>query len=136
MFDHLNGFAEGRATAPRCERCGAPNAGVVELGYLLCAGFHPFAGVYRWNCSKACLCEKHALWAFLRCCAATALFGFWGLPGMGFAPIRMWRNVSSLRHAFPSTALFAVTVYFGVLLTPIVLVASCVLWIIQIRNDF
>jgi hypothetical protein len=86
-------------------------------------GFYPFFGAYRWEPRRLYLCRTHALRACTLCNLATALVGNLGFPGFFVAPIRVWKNLSSIRAAFPvSTHIVTLQVLTAILL-PLFVVA-------------
>jgi hypothetical protein len=106
-----------------CEKCGSSQAALVELGTFYCLGFYPFFGAYRWEPRRLYLCRTHALRACTLCNLATALVGNLGFPGFFVAPIRVWKNLSSIRGAFPvSTHIVTLQVLTAILL-PLFVVA-------------
>lgn len=115
-----------------CEICGHKPGRDVELGWFLCLGLLPVAGLYYWRPVRRFLCVGHASRMCLANNLRTGLVGFLGFPGILVAPYRLWRNVKQLNAAFGSSASRSM-LHLMAGLVPALAVIGLFVWIIVRR---
>lgn len=114
----LAGGVGPAASLPGCERCGDPLAAYADLGYVLCFGIIPFAGVYAWAPRRRYVCVRHAHLLCVYYCLLTLCVGYWGFPGVVAAPLRVAANLASLRRHYRASPTFTVSVGLVAALLP------------------
>ena len=109
-----------------CETCGSLDAALLEYGRFYCVGVWPILGAYEWEPRRRYLCQKHAVRTCLACNVVTGLVGYLGFPGIFVAPVRVWKNVSQLRKAYPDAVLTASTSLVIGIVAPLIAVGLLV----------
>ncbi len=106
-----------------CESCGEKDGEMVHQGAFYCVGIWPLCGAYWWRPQRRYLCQKHATRQYILQCLATALGGYWGIPGIVVAPIRVCANMLAIKKTFPKTSTGALAVGFIIGMAPLIAIA-------------
>ena len=117
LTDQENGFVIG------CEVSGDANATHTTCGIYYCFGIYPLLGAYGWQPRERYLSKKYAIRECLKSNFITSLVGYWGIPGIIMAPVKMWSNIKSLHDKHGISKKESIKLFLISNTVPVVIVA-------------